>query len=304
MMKSLAVVMEEPQRLALRLSPARRAAALTTSSSKAAGPASAPAPSGCSTPAGCRRFPAWAIRWCPATRRSARSSARVRDAGVAVGANVFVPGARCFGDVRGLHGGSASHLVAPGARVVPIDAALGERGVLLALAATALHAAQGRAPRRADPHRRPRRARPVDRAPGGGARRWRRSSGKPTPSAPSGALGYDVIDARATIRAATIAPSSTSAATRRRSTRSSSASRRADASRSPASTTPSASPSRPPSCARRRSASPRNGRPATSPKRATWSQRARCRLTASSPTGAPRARPPKPIRPLSATRPA
>jgi len=62
------------------------------------------------------------------------------DAGVAVGARVFVPGARCFGEVRGLHGGTASRLVAPGARVVPIPPDLGERGVLLALAATALHA--------------------------------------------------------------------------------------------------------------------------------------------------------------------
>jgi 3-hydroxyethyl bacteriochlorophyllide a dehydrogenase len=62
------------------------------------------------------------------------------DAGLAVGANVFVPGARCFGPVRGLHGGSASRLVAPGARVLPISLNLGERGVLLALAATALHA--------------------------------------------------------------------------------------------------------------------------------------------------------------------
>ena len=56
------------------------------------------------------------------------------------GVRVFVPGARCFGDVRGLFGGAASRLVAPGARVVPIDESLGERGVLLALAATAHHA--------------------------------------------------------------------------------------------------------------------------------------------------------------------
>jgi 3-hydroxyethyl bacteriochlorophyllide a dehydrogenase len=61
-------------------------------------------------------------------------------ANVAVGATVFVPGAKCFGAVRGIHGGSASRLVASGARVVTIDGALGERGVLLALAATALHA--------------------------------------------------------------------------------------------------------------------------------------------------------------------
>jgi 3-hydroxyethyl bacteriochlorophyllide a dehydrogenase len=59
--------------------------------------------------------------------------------GVAEGAMVFVPGANCFGDIRGLFGATASHLVASGARVVPIDDALGERGILLALAATAQH---------------------------------------------------------------------------------------------------------------------------------------------------------------------
>ncbi len=53
---------------------------------------------------------------------------------------VFVPGAKCFGEVRGLFGGAAAQLVLPGARAVPIDTDLGERGTLLALAATAYHA--------------------------------------------------------------------------------------------------------------------------------------------------------------------
>ena len=53
---------------------------------------------------------------------------------------VFVPGASCFGEVRGLFGGAAARLVVPGSRVVAIDEALGERAVLLALAATAHHA--------------------------------------------------------------------------------------------------------------------------------------------------------------------
>jgi 3-hydroxyethyl bacteriochlorophyllide a dehydrogenase len=53
---------------------------------------------------------------------------------------VFVPGARCFGPVRGLFGGSASRLVVPGDRAMRIDASLEEKGVLLALAATAYHA--------------------------------------------------------------------------------------------------------------------------------------------------------------------
>src|SRR4051794_23796052 len=58
-----------------------------------------------------------------------------------VGQLVFVPGARCFGEVRGLFGGAARRLVVPGARATPIREDLGERGALLALAATAHHCA-------------------------------------------------------------------------------------------------------------------------------------------------------------------
>ncbi len=57
-----------------------------------------------------------------------------------VGERVFVPGARCYGDVKGLFGGAASKVVVPGARVTPIADGMGEEGVLLALAATAYHA--------------------------------------------------------------------------------------------------------------------------------------------------------------------
>jgi bacteriochlorophyllide a dehydrogenase len=68
----------------------------------------------------------------------------VREAGARSGSrpgeHVFVPGARCFGDVRGLFGGAARQVVVPGARVTAIDERLGESGVLLALAATAFHA--------------------------------------------------------------------------------------------------------------------------------------------------------------------
>lgn len=60
--------------------------------------------------------------------------------GARLGERVFVPGARCFGDVRGLFGGAAARVVVPGARVTPISDTLGEQGVLLALAATAFHA--------------------------------------------------------------------------------------------------------------------------------------------------------------------
>ncbi len=54
-----------------------------------------------------------------------------------------MPGARCFGPVRGLFGGAASHLVSAGSRLRPIPESLGERGILLALAATARHALEG-----------------------------------------------------------------------------------------------------------------------------------------------------------------
>jgi 3-hydroxyethyl bacteriochlorophyllide a dehydrogenase len=60
--------------------------------------------------------------------------------GLTVGDRVFVPGAKCFGNIRGLFGGAASRLVVPGSRAIAIDDTIGERGVLLALAATAHHA--------------------------------------------------------------------------------------------------------------------------------------------------------------------
>ena len=60
------------------------------------------------------------------------------------GEAVFVPGAQCYGAVRGLFGGAASRVVTSSKRVVPLDPALSENGVLLALAATARHAIAGR----------------------------------------------------------------------------------------------------------------------------------------------------------------
>jgi 3-hydroxyethyl bacteriochlorophyllide a dehydrogenase len=68
------------------------------------------------------------------------------DSGLLPGQTVFVPGANCFGSVRGLFGGAASTLVVPARRIVPLDASLAERGTLLALAATAYHAIAGGLP--------------------------------------------------------------------------------------------------------------------------------------------------------------
>jgi len=60
--------------------------------------------------------------------------------GRTVGEMVFVPGANCFTEARGLFGATAQRLVVPGARTVPIAAGVGEAGCLMALAATAYHA--------------------------------------------------------------------------------------------------------------------------------------------------------------------
>jgi 3-hydroxyethyl bacteriochlorophyllide a dehydrogenase len=77
------------------------------------------------------------------TQVGARAEARVGD-------RVFVPGAKCFGDVRGLFGGAASRVVLPAARTLRLGDQLGEQGVLLALAATAHHVASGLPERQPD----------------------------------------------------------------------------------------------------------------------------------------------------------
>ncbi len=65
------------------------------------------------------------------------------DTGFTPGDMVFVPGANCYGDVKGLFGGASQRLVTAANRVVRIDRALGAEGALLALAATARHAMAG-----------------------------------------------------------------------------------------------------------------------------------------------------------------
>lgn len=72
------------------------------------------------------------------------SIGRIVDAGAEargrIGEWVFVPGASCFQGARGLFGGTARHVSLPQARAIPITESLGRDGVLLALAATAYHA--------------------------------------------------------------------------------------------------------------------------------------------------------------------
>lgn len=75
------------------------------------------------------------------------SVGRIVDAGAdaqsRIGEWVFVPGANCYTDARGLFGGTAQRLVVAAARALPIPESLAEQGVLFALAATARHALAG-----------------------------------------------------------------------------------------------------------------------------------------------------------------
>ncbi|MES2902775.1 MAG: chlorophyll synthesis pathway protein BchC [Pseudomonadota bacterium] len=63
-----------------------------------------------------------------------------------IGEWVFVPGANCYRDARGLFGGTAQTVVLPSARAIAIDHKLGRDGILIALAATAHHAIAASAP--------------------------------------------------------------------------------------------------------------------------------------------------------------
>ncbi|MCA0303943.1 MAG: chlorophyll synthesis pathway protein BchC [Proteobacteria bacterium] len=84
-------------------------------------------------------FPGMGYPLVPGYESVGRVSAAGPDSTARVGERVFVPGARCFGEVRGLFGGAAERLIVPADKAMPIDEALGERGVLMALAATAYH---------------------------------------------------------------------------------------------------------------------------------------------------------------------
>ena len=73
------------------------------------------------------------------------SVGRVIEAGAgttfSAGDLVFVPGSPGYTNVRGLFGASADHVVVNAQRLLALDEQVGERGVLLALAATAHHIA-------------------------------------------------------------------------------------------------------------------------------------------------------------------
>jgi len=144
MLSSLAVVLEQPERIALkRLAldpPAPKDVVIETEWSGISAGTERLLFKGLMPP-----FPGMGYPLVPGYESVGRVVDAGREAGFEIGAQVFVPGARCFGPVRGLHGGAASHLVATASRVVALPGSLGEKGVLLALAATAFHALAGSA---------------------------------------------------------------------------------------------------------------------------------------------------------------
>jgi 3-hydroxyethyl bacteriochlorophyllide a dehydrogenase len=71
-------------------------------------------------------FPGMGYPLVPGYESVGRVSAAGKTSGVDVGQFVYVPGANCYGDIRGLFGGAAKRLVTGGARVVKLNDSLGE----------------------------------------------------------------------------------------------------------------------------------------------------------------------------------
>lgn len=141
-MDTLAVILEQPERIALRqleLTPAGSSdvvvdvqwSGVSSGTEKLLWSGSMP------------QFPGMGYPLVPGYE----SVGRIVDAGTEVreriGDWVFVPGANCYEGARGLFGGTASRLIVPSTRAFPIPEDIGEAGVLCALSATALHAING-----------------------------------------------------------------------------------------------------------------------------------------------------------------
>jgi bacteriochlorophyllide a dehydrogenase len=85
-------------------------------------------------------FPGMGYPLVPGYETVARVAQAPQNSDLAEGDLVFVPGANCYGSVRGLFGGAASRIAIAPSKLTKIDESLGENGTLLALAATAHHA--------------------------------------------------------------------------------------------------------------------------------------------------------------------
>lgn len=92
------------------------------------------------------QFPGMGYPLVPGYESVGRVVAAGSDVAERIGEWVFVPGATCYTQARGLFGGTAQRVVLPSARAFPIAESLGEAGILFALAATAYHALDGGPP--------------------------------------------------------------------------------------------------------------------------------------------------------------
>jgi 3-hydroxyethyl bacteriochlorophyllide a dehydrogenase len=145
-MQTLAVVLEEPRRLALGrvglIQPATGDAVvdvlwsgISTGTEKLLWSGEMPA------------FPGLSYPLVPGYESVGRVAEAGSGTGLMRGQLVFAPGSRGFTDVSGLFGGAARRLVVRADRLVPLPQNMGEEATLLALAATAAHAiAVGGAP--------------------------------------------------------------------------------------------------------------------------------------------------------------
>jgi bacteriochlorophyllide a dehydrogenase len=85
-------------------------------------------------------FPGMGYPLVPGYETVARVAKAPVNSGFSEGDLVFVPGANCYGSVRGLFGGAAQRIAIMPSKLTKIDETIGENGTLLALAATAHHA--------------------------------------------------------------------------------------------------------------------------------------------------------------------
>ncbi len=141
-MQTTAVVLEAPERLTLRrlglrtveasdLVVAIDASGISTGTERLLYRGTMPA------------FPGMGYPLVPGYESVGRVVAAGADAQDRIGDTVFVPGANCYTDARGLFGGAARRVIVPAAKALAIDPAIGADGALLALAATAHHALAG-----------------------------------------------------------------------------------------------------------------------------------------------------------------
>ena len=90
------------------------------------------------------QFPGMGYPLVPGYESVGRITHTSENSSLQVGQRVFVPGAKCYGEVKGLFGGAASHVVIPHQRLTVLDEGFGKEGILLALAATAYHVTEGK----------------------------------------------------------------------------------------------------------------------------------------------------------------